>query len=160
MGFTDLGDIDEHLSNLKQSVENGKSSDPPLATSVLVIMVRGLYSGLQFPYAQFPCTSLSGDQIFPLFWEAVARLERYEVKVIGITCDGLAANRRFFRLHSDIKDSEFTYKVANPYTDESRSIYFISDPPHLLKTVRNCLANKNRLLWVSVFQIAAILAQL
>ena len=31
-----------------------------LAHSMVVIMVRGLFSRLEFPYAQFPCTDLSG----------------------------------------------------------------------------------------------------
>ena len=137
MGFTYLGDIDSHLTQLEQMTEGGKSDGLPLANTMLVFIVRGLFSGLQFPYAQFPCSSLSGDQLFPLFWEAVARLERYGVKVMGITCDGLSANRRFLKLHGDSRGTEFTYKVPNPYTDEARSIYFMSDPPHLLKTVCN-----------------------
>ena len=40
------------------------------------------------------------------------------------------------------------YKVDNPYTDEKRPFYFISDPPHLMKTVRNCWASKYRHMWV------------
>ena len=132
----------------EQSVEGGISKGLPLAKTMLVVMVRGLFSSLQFPYAQFPCASLSGDQFFPVFWEAVARLERYGVKVLGLTCDGLSANRRLFRLHN--RGTELVYKVTNPYTDEPRTIYFMSDPPHLLKTVYNCWANKHRQLWVSI----------
>ena len=55
-----------HLLNLEKS----------LAKSLFVIMIRGLFSSLQFPYAQFPCSNLSGDLIFDIFWEAVERLER------------------------------------------------------------------------------------
>ena len=33
---------------------------------------------------------------------------------------------------------------------ENRHIHFFSDPPHLIKTIRNCLSNKKRHLWVSV----------
>ena len=154
LGFTNLGDIDTRLTQLERSIERGKSESLPLTNTMLVFMVRGLFSGLQFPYAQFPCASLSGDQLFPLFWEAVARLERYGVKVLGLTCDGLAANRRFFKLHNDSQGTELTYKVPNPYTDEPRPIYFMSDPPHLLKTVRNCWANKHRHLWVSVSKLS------
>ena len=55
----------------------------PLANSMLVLMVRGLFTHMQFPYAQFPCTALSGDMMFDPFWEAVCRLERCDFKVIG-----------------------------------------------------------------------------
>ena len=30
------------------------------------------------------------------------------------------------------------YKVKNPFTSEDRLIFFLSDPPHLVKTTRNC----------------------
>ena len=38
------------------------------------------------------------------------------------------------------------------HTTESngRDLFFFSDPPHLLKTTRNCWANKRRQLWVGL----------
>ena len=62
--------------------------------------------------------------------------------------DGLAANRRLFRLHGT-SSSELIYKVSNPYS-ENRDLYFVSDPPHLIKMVRNAWFNKKRHLWVSI----------
>ena len=43
------------------------------------------------------------------------------------------------------------YRTNNPF-DDSRYLYFISDPPHLLKTTRNCFSNSyahfnSRKLW-------------
>uniref|UniRef100_A0A1X7UPC8 Uncharacterized protein n=1 Tax=Amphimedon queenslandica TaxID=400682 RepID=A0A1X7UPC8_AMPQE len=110
---------------------------------MLVFMVKGLFNSLHFPYAQFPCTALAGDQFFDPFWEAVARLEFCGFKVLALTCDGLGANRRLFHLHNPSNRS-FLNKVENPYAPE-RSIYFFINPPHLLKTVRNGWANKRRL---------------
>ena len=94
--------------------ENETEKDP-LANSMLVLMVRGLFSRLEFPYAQFPCTAVSGDQMYDPFWEAVSRLERCGLKVLALTCDGLAANRRLFRL-LDPDSNSVVYKVPNPYT--------------------------------------------
>lgn len=123
-----------------------------LATSVLVLMVRGLFIRLEFPYASFPTTGVTGDALFPILWEAVRRLEICELKVIGITSDGASPNRSFFRIHEpkgQAKSSKsVTYKTRNVYSDDSRYIFFVSDPPHLLKTIRNCLNNSKRLLWV------------
>ena len=77
IGFMNLGDMNNHLISLQRAAENGESEKiRPLAKSLLVIMVRGLFSSLQFPYAQFPCLNLTGDLIFDVFWEAVERLER------------------------------------------------------------------------------------
>ena len=38
-------------------------------------------------------------------------------------------------------DVDVTYRTLNIMADEERYIYFISDPPHLIKTARNCLSN-------------------
>ena len=60
-----------------------------------------------------------------------------------------SANRRFFKLHSSLVMPEEVYKVNNPFTSEDRQIFFMSDPPHLIKTTRNCWASQKRILWVS-----------
>ena len=60
--------------------------------------------------------------------------------------DGSAINRCFLKLHQGAE--EVTYKVPNPYAQDERDIYFISDPPHLVKTMRNCW--NSRILWVGV----------
>ena len=52
-----------------------------LAKTMLVVMVNGLFSLLRYPYAQFSCTSMSGDLLFNPFWQAVFRLERMGSKV-------------------------------------------------------------------------------
>ena len=69
-------------------------------------------------------------------------------QVLTITFDGAAANRRFLKLMGSEK---VLFKVINKYSLEKRPLFFFSDPPHLLKTTRNCLASKARHLWVSTF---------
>ena len=135
------------------SFNEDKSSLEP-ATSMLVIMIRGLFSNLQFAYAQFPCSSLHGDQLYSIFWEAVCRLERCGFRVLACTCDGLSTNRSFFKIHG--ADQSMVYKVKNPYAIDGRDLFFISDPPHLLKTVRNCWESKKRLLWVCIFHVVLV----
>lgn len=41
------------------------------------------------------------------------------------------------------------HKVPNPYATDKRDFLFFSDPPHLIKTTRNCWPSKCRDLWVS-----------
>ena len=38
-------------------------------------------------------------------------------------------------------DVDVTYRTLNLFSNEKRFIYFISDPPHLIKTTQNCLSN-------------------
>ena len=83
-------------------------------------------------------------------WEAVGHLERCGFRVMGLVCDGLAANRRLFKLHNPESPASESHKVFNPYSSDGRFLYFLSDPPHLIKTVRNAWASNKRSLWVSV----------
>ena len=81
IGFADLGQIHEHLWKYEKSLLNESTSAQPLATTMMVFMVRGLFNKLQFAYAQFPCAKVSGDLLFHPFWEAVRRIERCNLKV-------------------------------------------------------------------------------
>lgn len=144
IGFINLGDINQHLNQLEQDLITSLPA-VSLASSVFMLMVRGLFTTLKFPYAAFPCKSLSGDQIAPLFFEAVFHLERCGFKVIGTTLDGYSANRRFIKLVAE--DAPVKHKMVNPCAPD-RHIFFFSDPPHLLKTVRNCMQNHRRTLQV------------
>ncbi len=82
-------------------------------------------------------------------WEAVERLERYGFRVLAVTADGGSPNRRLFKIHCPAPNSEVMYKVKNLFAN-GRSVLFFSDPPHLIKTVRNCLASTKRSQWVSL----------
>ena len=105
-----------------------------------MLMVRGLLFNQQFPYAHFGTQGVTAELLFPIVWECIRRLEASELNVIFVTADGASPNRKFFRMHRAVGDkSKYVYKTCNPYSKETpRSIYFFADPPHLLKTVRNC----------------------
>ena len=64
VGFVDIGDHNNHMLELERVQR--REQHKPIASNMLVFMVRGLFSHLEFPYVQFPCTSLSSDTIFPL----------------------------------------------------------------------------------------------
>ena len=96
----------------------------------------------------------SGDKLFPLVWNAVSRLENLGFTVLALCCDGLSAYRKFFRLH-DAGSKAPVHGVVNPYAHdgEKHCIFFLSDPPHLMKTVRNCWSNPKRRLWVGKYAL-------
>jgi hypothetical protein len=149
VGFTDLGDIDNMLSCF-ESLEN-QNKQLELATSVFTLMIRGLFIKINFPYASFPTNVLSGEQILGILMEATYHLQKCGFKMIAHTLDGLSANRRYFQLvgdHSQASNNKLCYKCKNPFAPE-RNI-FISDPPHLMKTTRNCFANPKRQLMVII----------
>ena len=153
IGFANIGDTNQQLLKFEKLAQGEEEiENASLAKTMLVFMVRGLFSSLQFPYVQFPFAKVYGEFLFDPFWEAVRRLEFIGLKVVAATADGAATNRRFVKIHKNrCKRGEIVYKVANPFAgDEGRQLYFFSDPPHLIKTVRNAWSNAKRHLWVSV----------
>ena len=120
VGFVHLGEVDNQINELEKDGAN-----PDIATHMLCLMVRGVFSGIHFPYAHFSTTEVTRTSLFSIVWEAIERLERLGFKVIGLTGDGASPNRKLFSLHSVRgKDSEVCYKVKNPYTTEDRYIHF------------------------------------
>ena len=81
IGFANLGDINDHLVQFEKCLMEDKPAPPQLAKTMMVFMVRGLFSSLQFAYAQFPCAELSGELLYDPFWEAVRRVENCGLKV-------------------------------------------------------------------------------
>ena len=145
IGFVDLGKVNNELVRAEKILnsKNGSSVlERDVATSMLVIMVRGITTSLRFPWAHFPTTGVSASTLMSLMWEAVEICELLGFYVIGITSDGAGPNRKFYRMHGDSQKSSShpLYKVPNKYSC-NRMLYFFSDPPHLVKTTRNCLSH-------------------
>ena len=147
IGFEDLGDINNHIAWFERQAESEHPLPRPVAKCMLTFMVRGLFTSIKFVYAQFPTTSAKGCNIFVLVWKAIERLTRLGFQVLAIVCDGAKNNRRMFNLHST--DSELCYKTQNIYSKSKHPIFFICDPPHLMKTARNCFSRGK--LWVRCF---------
>lgn len=151
VGFTNIGDINDQLDKMEQQLDVCRKSHSNIGTHMLLFMVRGMFTTLEFPYAHFATRGISADSLFPIVWEAVQRLESCGMTVIAFCCDGASANRKFYKMHGT--SSGLTYKTSNPFC-EGREIFFICDVPHLIKTTRNCWANSfankhSRALWVS-----------
>ncbi|KAL5509202.1 hypothetical protein EMCRGX_G004532 [Ephydatia muelleri] len=84
IGFSNLGSVNNHLLQFEQNTEMSSTimDSSSIAKTMLVFMVRGMFTKLQFCYAQFPCSKLTVDQLYDLFWEAVGRIEN-----CGLKCD-------------------------------------------------------------------------
>ncbi len=53
-----------------------------IAKTMLVFLVRGLCTGLEFPYAQFACKNLKAEDMYRPVTEAICGLERLGLKVL------------------------------------------------------------------------------
>jgi len=65
IGFVNLGKTNSQLLEFEEALLSEKS-EPPLASSMLVLMVRGLFCNLIYFYVQFVCNDISEALIFDL----------------------------------------------------------------------------------------------
>ena len=136
IGFCNLGTISDELLQL----ENTTDIHPPVAKQILAIMIRGVFFKFDFPLAHFSTEGVTADLLFPIVWEGIRVVESTGLKVIAVTADGASPNRKFFKMHDT---GDIVYKTKNVYSSDDRYVYFISDPPHLIKTTRNCLSHSS-----------------
>ena len=116
IGFTNLGDVNNCLVKFEVSVQNEEPQEQ-LAKSMFVIMVRGLFNKLNFPYAQFACCIITGDLLMTPVWEAISHLKRQGFKVLSLTCDGASSNRRLWQLHKKDKKKSKKQTTRDPQSD-------------------------------------------
>lgn len=156
VGFVNLGDINNDLSALERRMKDD-SEQAPIANHLLVLLVRGIFFKLEFPFAHFGTVGVTADQLFPIIWEGIRQVESIGLQVIFLTADGASVNRKFFRMHQNPAEQNNPripiYKTINPFAQDQRPIFFVSDPSHLIKTSRNCWShsdfNGTRLMTVS-----------
>jgi len=77
--------------------------------------------------------------------KSILLLENVGGKVVGVTNDGATTNRTMWKLLGiSANEEDFKNYFENPF-DSSRKIFVFSDPPHLMKTIRNRLFEKKQL---------------
>ena len=106
VGFVDLGRVSNEMGDLEKSLSHSAAFQTPIndvATHMLVLMIRGITSGLSFPWAHFPTTGISAGNLMSIMWEAVEILEMLSFKVLCVTSDGAGPNRKFYRMHEASK---------------------------------------------------------
>lgn len=97
-GFCEIGNINNKLSALEQQCR-GECDLQQIAKHMFVGMIRGIFFKIEFPFAHFACSDLTGEQIYPIIWELVRLLESISLKIVFITADGASTNRKFFKMH-------------------------------------------------------------
>ena len=145
VGFCDLGQANRDIDRLFSSSSEGSASDqsPQLAKNMLAFMIRPIFRpSLAFMVASFPTVHLTGYKLFPMVWDVIESLELSDLPVVAVTADGASHNRHFFRLcclKDDGTKSSTPFVTRNLFAE--RDVYFFCDPPHLIKTTRNCFSN-------------------
>ena len=107
-------------------------------------MFEVLHQILNLGLAYFATRGMTTYEIMRTFWEAVAILElTCKLQVIATVSDEALANRKFYRMHekmSNTDNSSFVYHTIN-LSSGSRYICFFADPPNFMKTRRKSIAH-------------------
>lgn len=166
LGFKDMGEecyevlgedfeesVEEALQNLpkdpkagrkqkrreKRNEKNQKKRDTNLGDHALVISFQPFRGKWVQAIACFLTRgNATDDELTKLILEATILLERSGLFVDGVVADGAAWNRSMWTKFGVTKDNPSAEHPCDP----NRCLWFISDFPHLLKCMRNCLCSK------------------
>lgn len=133
IGFTDLQDNDL-TTTISEERALPRSPSDNLATHVLQFFFRSTFFKFDFPCAFFLTKNTTALQLNRLFWLGVSMLHTYGFEVILSCCDGASSNRSFLVLNTGDNNSCLCHNRFS-----GMPIFFFSDPPHLIKKLRNNL---------------------
>lgn len=119
-------------------------AEKDLASHALVFMLRGLTSSWKQTVGYlFTGASLKKEPYWEFTKKVIEACEQSGFKVQCITSDMGPVNTGLWRHvgNSSTRNQVIT-SISHPY-EQNRSLYFVADPPHLLKNLWNCvLTNK------------------
>ncbi|KAK3910961.1 Transposable element P transposase [Frankliniella fusca] len=143
IGFTSLDEVDAELKVLQAHLDNSdKEIERTIASKVMVYMVKGVTNGLKDVVATYAVGNMSAVQMKIWTWQVVGALERSGIAIVAFVCDGSSTNRAFIQSHKPASShpSGTVFDTVNKCA-RHRKLFFLSDVPHLLKTIRNCFLN-------------------
>ena len=124
---------------LPTDAASGADKEP--ATHALVFMLRGLTDSWKQTVAYlFTCASLKREPFWKFTQEVIQASESAGLRIQGVTTDMGPANTGLWN-HVGIEStrSRVIPAVTHPCDSSDRLLYFVADPPHLLKNLWNCL---------------------
>ena len=132
-GYVDLG--------------NGINDDSlPVAADALVFMVVSVDGSWKAPCGYFFVNGLSGEERANLVKVCIERLSDVGVKVISLTCDGPSCHFSMLStLGASLHPSKMIPYFPHPQNKDEK-IWVLLDVCHMLKLVRNTLAEKGIIL--------------
>lgn len=131
VGYVNVGD---HLD----------SDNLPVAKDALVFMVTALNASWKIPVGYFLTNGVNGDQRSALLQNCVHLLLQCKVQIVSVTFDGCPAN---FAMAKNLGAQFHDVNNIDPKINiEGEQILIIPDACHMLKLVRNTLADKKEIL--------------
>ena len=127
---------------------NGVEDDSlPYAKEALVFMVVCVNSSWKVPCAYFFIDGLGGTERANLIKLCIQRLSDIGIRVISVTCDGPSTHFKMFKeLGVSLEPQNINPSLPHPNCANTDKVYTLLDICHMLKLVRNTLAQYGTLL--------------
>lgn len=84
--------INNRLARFERECCEGNQT-PSIATHMLVLMIRGIFFMVMFPYVHLPTSNLTGEKLFNIIWETIERFEHHGFKVLVASADTASVNK-------------------------------------------------------------------
>ena len=129
-------DIESEESDYNESDEECMKSakGEPVANKIVQFFWSSLEGDLCYPIASFPVRKLTTVKITMMVWKVIRRLSDMEygsgrrVRTLYGLCDGASYGSAFFE-----RPMQQTWMTTNPFSKDHDPIFWISDPPHMIK---------------------------
>ncbi len=106
-------------------------------STALVLMATGLKAKWRQTLAYFfTKNAMTAKDLLGVVFEAITKLDEVGVRVVNVTCDQGSNNWAMTSLLGATPEKPFFHHLG-------RKIFFSPDPPHLIKSCRNCLLEHN-----------------
>lgn len=120
----------------------GGPIDNSVARNALVFLLVGLKQHWKIPMAYFLTEHMDGEQLQRTITQAITRAAEFGLIVKTVVADGLRANMKAAKLLGcNFSLGNLCTSFQHPVLTTEK-VYYICDPPHMLKLVRNLLGER------------------
>ncbi|KAL3192589.1 hypothetical protein MRX96_026176 [Rhipicephalus microplus] len=115
----------------------------PEAANACVFMIVGINVRFKMPVGYFLIDSLTGAERAELAKQCIEKLASVKAEVFSLTFDGASSNftmARCLGAQLRVDCEQISSSFVNP-ADDAKNVYIILDACHMIKLIRNCLAN-------------------
>lgn len=101
------------------------------AKTILAVMVKCLFSKKKFLEKLIPCATLNAEFLFETVTNLTQQLEEGGGKIVAVINDNNKVNQSFFSKYPGFNSA--TPFVVYPFEDQSRPLFLLYDPVHIVK---------------------------
>ena len=147
---------DDNSTSYDTDGELGMASCRPMAKTILQFFWSSIEGDFTWPVASFPINNINAKILGNCVWNTISILSEIQfgkdnenkVQVLYGVCDGATHSSAFFNQLGSIN-----WMTENPYNNNN-PIFWLSDPPHMIKKLRNFLTSQKRNLRFNDFEIS------